>query len=132
MEKKIKGRLTPQRLAILQYLEGNKEHPSAEEIYHHLKRQYPSLSLTTVYNTLEKLVSEGLVQEIMIDNERRRFDPNPVPHQHFFCLACRRVFDLQPPLPVPSLPREVEGFWVTKWEINLYGFCAACRLKEEE
>ncbi|PHJ36752.1 hypothetical protein P378_20455, partial [Desulforamulus profundi] len=56
-------KLTPQRLAILNLLEGNAKHPSAEEIYNQLKPQYPSLSLATVYNTLEILAKAGELQE---------------------------------------------------------------------
>ena len=48
-------KLTPQRLAILNYLEGNKEHPSAEDVYKAVSRKFPTMSLATVYNTLESL-----------------------------------------------------------------------------
>ena len=78
-------KLTPQRLAILEYLEGNKNHPSAEDIYKALKPRFPSMSFATVYNTLEILVKKGVIKELNIESSRKRFDPFTHPHHHFFC-----------------------------------------------
>ncbi|NTW58892.1 MAG: transcriptional repressor, partial [Nitrospirae bacterium] len=56
----IKGfKRTPQRLAILDHLDGNKSHPSAEDIYRVVARKNPSMSFATVYNTLHTLVQAG-------------------------------------------------------------------------
>ncbi|MEW5817217.1 MAG: transcriptional repressor [Spirochaetota bacterium] len=123
-QKKLK--LTPQRLAILDYLEGNTSHPSAQGVYGVLKKKYPSLSLATVYNTLETLKEIGDLQELSIDAERKRFDPNPNLHHHFLCTRCGRVldifrdFNLAPPL---------EKVKVRNYQINFYGLCDQCSLK---
>ena len=66
-------KLTPQRLAILEYLENNRSHPSAEDIYNALKPRFPSMSFATVYNTMEVLVKKGLVKEISVESTRKRF-----------------------------------------------------------
>ena len=129
MEYKLKElglRATPQRLAILRLLEGNTAHPSAEELYNSIKPDFPSLSLTTVYNTLESLTDAGVIQEISIDSERRRFDPNPKPHNHFFCNKCRKVFDLDIYLLNFSLPQQVGDFWVEGAAVYFYGQCNDC------
>lgn len=124
---KLGLRATPQRLAILALLEGNTSHPSAEEIYARLKPEFPSLSLATVYNTLEVLARGGALQEIEIDPERRRFDPNPAPHYHFQCLRCRRVFDWPAALaPEVPLPETANGFRVERLSVHLYGLCPDC------
>ncbi|ACX52631.1 ferric uptake regulator, Fur family [Ammonifex degensii KC4] len=121
-------RATPQRLAILAFLEGNRNHPSAEEIYQALKPRFPSLSLATVYGTLEILEQSGEIQVLTIDPERRRFDPDPTPHAHFYCQLCGRVFDLPRVQPaLEKLPEEIEGFWVEKVSLSAYGVCPACR-----
>src|SRR3970040_1018742 len=60
---KDKGfKLTPQRLAILKFMEGNTSHPAAEDIYRHIKKEYPTVSFATVYNTLEALRDKGEIQ----------------------------------------------------------------------
>jgi Fur family peroxide stress response transcriptional regulator len=56
--KKYSGRgfkMTPQRIAILDFLEGNTGHPSAEDIYKEIKKKHPTVSFATIYNTLETL-----------------------------------------------------------------------------
>ena len=86
-------RATPQRVAIMTFLEGNTSHPSAEQIYEALKADMPSLSLGTVYNTLDELVQREQLQELAISPNRKHVDPNPDPHCHFLCEVCGRIYD---------------------------------------
>ncbi|MDD4169063.1 MAG: transcriptional repressor [Desulfotomaculaceae bacterium] len=119
-------RLTPQRLAILELLEGNTTHPSAEEIYHQLKLRYPSLSLTTVYNNLEMLTKAGELQEIRIKSEKRRFDPNPVPHGHFLCRICDSLSDLDAGTLEIRAPSKYRDYLVENYTVYYYGICPVC------
>ncbi len=123
---------TPQRLAILEFLDGNRSHPSAEEIYKELKATYPSLSLATVYGTVETLAKAGELQELNIDPGRKRFDPNPIPHGHFFCQNCQRVYDIELDLPRLDVPGELGEFLAESYSVNLYGLCPGCRKKGRE
>ncbi|OPX84217.1 MAG: Peroxide operon regulator [Pelotomaculum sp. PtaB.Bin104] len=123
-------RLTPQRLAILELLDGNKTHPSAEEIYHQLKLKYPSLSLTTVYNNLEMLIKAGELQEIRIRAEKRRFDPNPAPHGHFLCRICDSLSDLDSGSMEIQIPSMNNGYLVENFSVYYYGICPNCLQKE--
>ncbi|SHE69600.1 Fur family transcriptional regulator, peroxide stress response regulator [Desulforamulus putei DSM 12395] len=129
MIKKFKNlglKLTPQRLAILNLLEGNAKHPSAEEIYNQLKPQYPSLSLATVYNTLEILAKAGELQEIRIKADKRHFDPNPAPHGHFLCRSCQSIYDLDAgPLEIQT-PLNIKGYLVEEYTLYFYGICPRC------
>src|SRR5512137_372133 len=84
-------KLTPQRIAILDYLEGNLSHPSADDVYRAILRKFPTMSFATVYNTLEMLKRNGMVVELTGDPEKKRFDPNPRPHHHLICMHCRRI-----------------------------------------
>ena len=79
-------KLTPQRAAIFEYLDGNKSHPSAEDIYLEIKKRYPMISFATVYKTLEALKSRGDILELSVDPERRRYDPDTGPHHHLICI----------------------------------------------
>jgi Fur family peroxide stress response transcriptional regulator len=73
-------KMTPQRMAIMKHLDGNTYHPSAADIYGALREQFPTMSLATVYNTLEVLKEQGTVIELSIDRGKKRFDPirNPI------------------------------------------------------
>lgn len=120
---------TPQRLAILAYLEGNTSHPSAEEIYRKVLKKHPTISFATVYNTLDALKLSGAIQELKVDPERGRFDPNPEPHHHLICLACRKIMDFPADIHV-DLPRGSAGdFSVVGSHIEFYGYCKACAKK---
>ena len=125
--KKIGLKLTPQRLAILEYLDGNKKHPSAEEIFREVSRRFPTMSFATVYNTLEALRQRGSILELTIDPGKKRFDPNTEPHHHLICTKCRRIEDVHRhyDLPVPSASKS--GFEITGNHIEFYGICPACR-----
>jgi Fur family peroxide stress response transcriptional regulator len=120
-------KLTPQRLAILNYLDGNKQHPSAEDIYNAVKERFPTMSFATVYNTLEALRKRGLIRELAIDGERKRYDPNIEPHHHILCIRCRKVADMYMEFDVP-VPEEVrQKFVIFGNHIEFYGLCEDCR-----
>ena len=72
-------KITPQRLMIFKVLENNTSHPSAEEVFKRVKRVYPTVSFTTIYKTLETLRDLGEVKELIIDEDRKHYDPNPKP-----------------------------------------------------
>jgi Fur family peroxide stress response transcriptional regulator len=122
---------TPQRLAILDYLEGNTLHPSAEDVYRAVTKKYFSLSFATVYNTLNTLAQAGAVRELTIDAERKRYDPNTEPHHHLICVKCRKVIDVFETVPV-GIPKRIEKeFSVFGNHVEFYGQCSACRKKNK-
>lgn len=119
-------KLTPQRLAILEYLENNREHPSAEDIYNALKDRFPSMSFATVYNTLEVLIEKGLVKELGIDSYKRRYDPDIRPHHHFLCRKCGKILDIESKYEIPT-PSELKDYQITDFQIVFYGLCPNCK-----
>jgi len=128
---KYKGsglKLTPQRLAILDFLEGNMDHPSAEDIYKAVKKKYPTISFATVYNTIDALKNRGEVAELAIDPARKHYDPNMKPHHHIVCSECGKIGDVFDEDINADLPKKNLGdFSVTSWHIKFDGVCKECR-----
>ncbi len=122
---------TPQRLAILEYLDGNTTHPSADEIYRSVSKKYQSMSFATVYNTLNALTRKGVLRELTIDPERKRYDPDTSRHHHFMCVSCGKIFDVPEDIPV-DVPRGMqENFIIEGHHIEFHGYCPACRKKRK-
>lgn len=121
--------LTPQRLAIYQILASDASHPAAEEIYRRIKPGMPSLSLGTVYRTLELLEEQGLISRVHAFSDQARFDANLDDHHHLVCQRCRRIVDFQDArlqeLPIHETP--LHGFRVLSHRIHLVGLCAECQ-----
>lgn len=118
---------TPQRLAILAYLEGNTSHPSAEEIFHAVVGKDRTLSFATVYNTLNTLSKAGALRELTIDPSRKRYDPNTGAHHHIICVTCKKVVDVPEEITI-DLPKEVaQNFSILGNHVEFYGICPACR-----
>jgi Fur family transcriptional regulator, peroxide stress response regulator len=122
-------RKTPQRLAICRFLASSKDHPTAYEVYEHLLPEFPTLSLATVYNTLETLVNLGVVQELgSAGDDKVHYDADTAPHLNFACLSCNRIIDLESQT-VKELDREVSfhsGYQVLGARLMYYGYCPDC------
>lgn len=91
-------RSTPQRETVFSVLLDERDHPTADEVYARTKSRMPTISMATVYNCLETLVTCGLVKQVNIEREPTRYCPNLSPHAHFHCRDTGRVYDV----PVPS------------------------------
>jgi Fur family peroxide stress response transcriptional regulator len=122
--KKIK--MTPQRMAIMKHLDGNISHPSAGDIYEALHGQFPTMSLATVYNTMETLKDQGMVVELSIDPAKKRFDPNTEPHHHLICIDCKHIVDIFIDFPVRLSEKEKYGFEILGNHVDFYGICKNC------
>lgn len=122
-------KLTPQRLAILDFLEGNTDHPAAEDIYRHLRAVYPTVSFATVYNTLQALKVKGEIIEVTIDPQKKHYDPNTEPHHHIICVRCNKISDIfKDYSEALRLPYHIKGeFQSTANHVNFYGICKKCR-----
>ncbi len=129
--KQIGLRVTPQRQAILKLLEGNRTHPSAEDVYHEVLKKYPQISFATVYNTLSKLAEAGEIQELDIDPNKKRFDPCLSHHLHFYCRVCGKIYDVEDELTFPKEIQRVGGHKIEAIQVNLKGVCDVCTGKRK-
>lgn len=83
-----------QRIEIMRYIMEHQTHPTVDEIYHSLLSFNPTLSRTTVYNTVWLLADSGAIRMLNIDRANARFDYIRREHAHFRCKKCNRIFDL--------------------------------------
>jgi Fe2+ or Zn2+ uptake regulation protein len=122
-EKNLK--VTPQRLIILRYLGENFTHPTTDKIYSDLKSNNPSLSKTTVYNSLEILEKHGIIQSITISGSELRYDIKQGMHHHFFCKKCGKIVDID--IECPNVERmSLYGHKVEEIHGYIKGICKEC------
>jgi Fe2+ or Zn2+ uptake regulation protein len=121
-------KMTPQRRAIVEYLQDATHHPTADEVLQAVNEKFPMTSRATVYNTLNWLTDAGLVKEVF-EGSIVRFDPNTSNHHHFVCRRCGKVEDIESELLGSILPHSLPGNQqVENFELVLRGLCANCRL----
>jgi Fur family peroxide stress response transcriptional regulator len=122
---KEKGfKLTPQRLAVIEYLEGNSSHPSAADLFKEVKKRYPMISFATVYNTLRILGEAKEIKALTIGFDKVNFDPNTEQHDHFLCQKCGKIIDIFPEKKMKI--KEIEGHQINDHQIYYYGICSEC------
>ncbi|MFI3239696.1 MAG: Fur family transcriptional regulator [Bacteroidales bacterium] len=117
-----------QRIAIMKYLMENKNHPTVDTIYNDLLPQVPTLSRTTIYNTLKVLEGNKALITLDIDSKNLHYDGDVSPHAHFMCNKCGKIHDM--PIPIESLA-DVPGMTNFKIEdVKLYykGICEECNI----
>jgi len=116
---------TVQRIVIMDYLLTYKTHPSVNEIYDNLLPQIPTLSKTTIHNTLKLFVERKIVRHIDIDERNARFDGVIDMHAHFRCKKCGCILDI--PLPeIKHLFPSVQDCEIEEAYMNLKGYCKNC------
>jgi len=120
-------KLTPQRIAILDCLKGNKSHPSAEDIYKSVKKEFPTMSFATVYNTLEALKNKGNILELKIDSAKKRYDPDCTRHHHLICTKCKNIVDIFKDFKLHLSDDLTEGFDMIGNSIEFFGICRECK-----
>lgn len=116
-----------QRIAIMEYLLSHRTHPSADIIYSELSRTMPTLSRTTVYNTLKLFADQGAALMLTIDEKSVCFDGDTSPHSHFLCKKCGKIYDL--PLLSPErqvMQTDIEGHLITQLHYYYKGICKKC------
>jgi Fe2+ or Zn2+ uptake regulation protein len=123
-------RVTPQRQCIFRLLEGNDRHPTAEWVYHQARSEMPTISLKTVYQTLNDLAAMGEIQALDLGTGSARFDPNVGHHHHLVCDRCGQTQDVT--IDVSSLKvgrRQLQDFAITSAEVVFRGVCNSCSLQ---
>lgn len=121
-------RITPQRHAILEYMIYSTTHPTADDIYRALEKNFPNMSVATVYNNLRVFKKAGLVKELTYGDSSSRFDFVTHDHYHMICNGCGKIVDFHYPGldEVEHLASHVTGFEVEYHRLEIYGTCRDC------
>lgn len=127
-------KITPQRVAVYKALSSSLSHPSADQIYRELKKEFPNISLDTVNRTLITFAKADMVDVVEGQGDPRRFDPNRSAHHHFYCVSCREIFDFHDmALDRLPLPPEIEKkFNITGRRVCLTGYCDKCSSQQSQ
>jgi len=123
-------RITPQRLAIVKILAKSEGHPSVENIYDQVNKDFPTMSLATVYKNIVLIKSLGEVLELGFPDGSNRYDGNnPTPHPHAICIQCKKIVD--PDLDsMDEIKKEVASetdFTILNHRLDFFGICSSCR-----
>ena len=121
-------KVTPQRQAIFRVLHGETTHPTAESVYAAVSTSMPTISLRTVYQTLNDLAAMGEVHALDLGTGSARFDPNLDSHHHLVCDRCGRVVDVYADASEVRVPgTQRHGFTIKSTEVVFRGLCPDCR-----
>ena len=121
-------KVTPQRLAISEFILSNKNHLTAEEIYEEIKKKFPSISISTIYQVLRLLTSLGKINELKFVDNKSRYESDVTPHINAICPKCGNIEDYY--------SQNIEEFMLKikqefKFEpishrIDIYRYCVKC------
>ncbi|MDR1762961.1 MAG: transcriptional repressor [Dysgonamonadaceae bacterium] len=116
------------RIAIMDYLIKNHVHPAADTIFSSLYPSIPTLSKTTVYNTLKLFEEQGAVAAIVIDEKNVRYDADLSPHAHFRCKKCGAIHDLKLENFEAMKVVNAGNLQITECQVYFGGYCGNCSI----
>jgi len=123
--KNRKVRPSYQRIKVLEYLNKNQCHPTVDQIFKDLKSEIPTLSKSTIYNTLNLFLRSGLIREINIEDNEIRYDIITKNHGHFKCENCGKIFNFS--IDFNSFKtEELSGFKIIDKNVYFKGICPGC------
>lgn len=127
--KKKNIRMTSQRLAILEYLAKDGNHPTANEIYEALKHDIPNMSVATIYNNLNFFKQAGILMELPFGDGSNRYDLSETRHYHAICTVCGKVvdFDYDELDIVEAFVESQTNFKVLNHDFKVTGLCEQCQ-----
>lgn len=113
------------RMRIMEYLISQKNHPTVDDIYNELIMEIPTLSRTTIYNTLNLFVAADITRVVTIEDHETRYDADISDHGHFKCEKCGKVYDFF--VPIHDIKtEELSNFEIHEKNVYYKGICSEC------
>ena len=129
----IKNKVKPSfpRLKVFEYLISHPSHPTVDDIYKSLVLEMPTLSKTTIYNTLDLFIKFNIVRSLALDGNELRYDVDISSHGHFKCEQCQTIyeFDVEPDFLNPG---SLKSFIISERNVYFKGSCSNCQAKEKD
>ncbi|MDD6189577.1 MAG: transcriptional repressor [Clostridiales bacterium] len=119
-------RYSKKRTAVYDVLCSTKSHPTAEWIYTQVKREFPDISLGTVYRNLAMFKADGKVVCVGVVDGQERYDATTSPHSHFVCRLCSSVLDVEEDAAAGDTPGVSGCGKIESREIIYRGVCSRC------
>jgi len=114
------------RMKIYDYIIEHKNHPTVDMIFQGISSDVPTLSRTTIYNTLKIFMKNGVVQPITIEENELRFDADITEHCHFKCIKCNEIFDFPLSKEIVNM-KEIDGNTILGKQLYFHGVCKNCK-----
>ena len=125
--RKYNIKVTPQRLAIVQELDGH-VHMSIEELYHAIRKKFPSISLATVYKNINAMMDKHFILEVKVPEQKPKYELVKAPHSHLMCQKCGKVEDILLDLDnVTQKAANISHYQITDKTLILSGICPICK-----
>ena len=120
---------TTQRIAICRFALHSRDHPTAQRIYNEVRKMHPTVSLATVYKTLQILTERSLIQELDLPQSQARFDSYVEPHINLVCMQCGNIQDFNDKTAQEMVERVTTKaqFTRTGQRLDIYGTCKTCQ-----
>lgn len=119
-------KITPQRIYVYEAIMNLNNHPTAEMVKKYVEKNYPSISLGTIYKTLETLVDKGLINKIKTEADVMRYDPVLKKHHHIFCQKTNTIADYHDDELMQLLhdyfnQHNIPGFTIEDFKLHIIG-----------
>ena len=120
---------TTQRIIICRFALHSRDHPTAQRIYNEVRKMHPTVSLATVYKTLQILTEHGLIQELDLPQSQAKFDSYVEPHINLVCMQCGNIQDFDDKTAQEMVERVTikAQFTRTGQRLDIYGICKTCQ-----
>jgi Fur family ferric uptake transcriptional regulator len=124
-----KGRLTPQRMMIVEEFLALRGHYDVQQLYDHFLRQGKVINPSTIFRTLKLLVQAGIAVERQFANGNTKYDVNVAHHDHLICLSCNKIVEFDSPKLEGVQAQIIRrlGFEMEFHKHEIYGYCRDCR-----
>ncbi len=118
-------RSSHQRIKVWEYLINNRCHPTVDQIYNALHQEIPTLSKTTIYNTLTVFQQANLVRVLSIEDNETRYDIVMENHGHFKCASCGTIYNFSVDMDL-LISSDLENFKILDKNVYFKGVCPRC------
>ncbi len=128
-------KITAQRIAICAWLHQNNIHPAAADVHEALRDAFPTMSMATIYNTLELLAELKLIYPVGVRVDgSTRYDTRSDPHANLICRRCGKVIDVLDEALLNEARRAVDqaGFNAQDLKVVVHGICPTCQQHTEQ